>query len=256
MSVAHTTYPSIAHNNICEVALHNIVCDTSHFYKTWTTEELQEISLNDCPTKLILEPLNDGNYRLRFGIKYFLAANLSGVSSLPALILQTQQSNTSTPQLAADIFSWDYLDEIECAQAYQWLKDYYQYTTEQLATICAVSRPVISNQLRLLNLPMQIQGWLRKGQLNKSHCLLLLQLTSQAQQIELAKKIIATSPSVRQVKSMIQQMLPPTTIEHPTTRVSTSDKGIIVNESNQTITISYTSKMEKETLLHLLKTHL
>ena len=45
------------------------------------------------------------------------------------------------------------LDEIECAQAYLWLKEYYQYTTEDLATLCSVSRPVISNQLRLLNLP-------------------------------------------------------------------------------------------------------
>lgn len=249
MSVVHTTYPKLSSNNVHHIELHNIVCDSSHFHKTWTTEELEQVDLKDCPTKLILEALSNGSYRLLFGIKYFLAANLCGRTSLPALVLQTQPESQSVSKLAIDMFPWEYLDEIECAQAYLWLKEYYQYTTEDLATLCSVSRPVISNQLRLLNLPLPIQGWLRNNTLNKSHCLLLLQLPSSNQQIAMAKRIISEQPSVREVKKMIQEILP--------SPVKKQDMpSVTIDESSQTITISYMSESQKEVLLTLLQTAL
>lgn len=248
MSVVHTIYPTLNPDSVHHVELQNIVCDSSHFHKTWTTEELEQVDLNDCPTKLILESLSNGAYRLLFGIKYFLAANLSGLNSLPALVLQKQQTGASIPKLAVDMFPWNYLDEIECAQAYLWLKEYYQYTTQELATLCSVSRPVISNQLRLLNLPLPIQGWLRNNTLSKSHCLLLLQLPTGAEQITMAEKIITEQPSVREVKSLIQAHMP--------TPVKKQDSGISIDESSQTITISYSSEAQKEVLLALLQTKL
>lgn len=248
MSVVHTTYPTLSPDRVYHVDLHNIVCDSSHFHKTWTTEELETVNLKDCPTKLILEPLSNGSYRLLFGIKYFLAANLCGHTSLPALVLQEQHKTPQVSKLAIDMFPWDYLDEIECAQAYLWLKEYYQYTTEELASLCSVSRPVISNQLRLLNLPLPIQGWLRNNTLSKSHCLLLLQLPSSTEQLAMAERIIAEQPSVREVKSMIQNLLP--------SSVQKQESNIMVDESRQTITISYTSEAQKEALLALLQTKL
>ncbi len=247
MSVIHSTYPSISENSVREIALQNIVCDSNQFYKRWTTNELLDVNLADCPTKMILEPLSNCQYRLLFGIKYFLAANVMGITSLPALVLQSQHDQKAST-LAIDIFDWEHLDDIECAQAYQWLKDYYQYTTEQIATICSVSRPVISNQLRLLNLPLPIQGWLRDGSLSKSHCFLLLKLPSETEQLNMAKRIIKEMPSVREVKMMICEHLPERSV-HETT-------AITVNETTKSIHIQYTSEAQKNALLHLLQTQL
>jgi hypothetical protein len=78
--------------------LESVVCDTDAFKQNWTTKELEEIGyeLEDRPAPIIVECFNEreGLYQILFGLKYFIAANLLNLESIPALVLQNQHRDS------------------------------------------------------------------------------------------------------------------------------------------------------------------
>lgn len=98
------------------------------------------------------------------------------------------------------------LNEIEKAIAYQKLILEYSYTHEQLSEHIGKSRTAITNTLRLLNLPEEIQIMLRKNQISMGHARALLTLNKD-QQILSANKIISENLSVRDIEKLHQSPL-------------------------------------------------
>jgi ParB family transcriptional regulator, chromosome partitioning protein len=251
MSLHLLQYPRAQTNSnfIQEVRLDSIVCDTSDFKKEWTTGELEEVAeeIESSPAPMIVECVDkqEGLYQVLFGIKYFIAANLLQLETLPALVLQSQHS-TVERFLGSSIFNWEHLDEIECAKAYEWLRTVCHYTVEQIAAMRKISRPVIGNQLRLLKLPRSIQRYLQLGRLSKSHCLLLLKLPDAKRQCALAEKVVDGMYSVRSVKEMIEKEL-------PTPALSTKSKPLNITVDKTSIAISFENDKERERLLAYLR---
>jgi ParB family chromosome partitioning protein len=235
---------------IQEVRLDSIVCDTSDFKREWTTGELANIAeeIENSPAPMILECIDkqDELYKVLFGMKYFVAANLLQRETLPVLVLESQQHRTVEKFLDSSIFNWEHLDEIECAKAYEWLKTVCHYTVDQIASMRKISRPVIGNQLRLLKLPTKIQRYLQLGHLSKSHCLLLLKITDAKRQCVLAEKIVDGMYSVRSVQKMIEKELPSPTLV-------TKSKSLRITVDKNTIEISVNNNKERERLLAYLR---
>lgn len=268
MSLLATTplYSTIHTPIIQDVSLDLMVCDTDDFRQNWTTEELEQIALEieDSPAPLILEQIegekvdgtiengNEALYHIVFGSKYFIAANMLGLESLPGLILQSQHNNTVEDFLGTTIFNWDHLDEIECAKAYQWLRSVCNYSVDQIAKFRHLSRPVIGNQLRLLKLPKLVQEYLQQGHLNKSHCFLLLKLNDTQKQVQLAKEVVAGTYSVRDLKRIVEEHLdelypPSSTDSHQT------DSSLEITVSEHTIEIAVDCPDTKKRLLAYLQ---
>jgi len=235
---------------IHEVRLDSIVCDTSDFKREWTTGELENIAeeIENSPAPMIVECIDKQEelYKVLFGMKYFVAANLLQRDTLPVLVLESQQHRTVEKFLDSSIFNWEHLDEIECAKAYEWLKTICHYTVDQIASMRKISRPVIGNQLRLLKLPTKIQRYLQLGHLSKSHCLLLLKITDAKRQCVLAEKIVDGMYSVRSVQKMVEKELPSPTLV-------TKSKPLKIAVDNNTISISVENNEERERLLAYLR---
>lgn len=197
---------------IQQIPLDSIVCDTDAFKQDWTTSELEAIGceLKNRPAPIIVESLSEQEdlYQVLFGLKYFIAANLLACATIPALVLHPERNNTVARFLDPTLFNWDQLDEIECARAYEWLNSICKYTIDEIARMRKISRPVIGNQLRLLKLPHPVQRLLKRGEINKSICLLLLKLSDAKIQSVLAETIVNESLSVREAKALIQRELP------------------------------------------------
>ncbi len=213
---------SVSTHFIHEVRLEYVVCDSAEFKRNWTTSELESIAIEieDSPAPVILEKIDttadqtEPLYRILFGTKYFIAANILQWETLPALVLQNQQNQSVREFLSHKVFNWDHLDEIECARAYEWLRTVCHYTVDKIASMRNISRPVIGNQLRLLKLPSLVQDYLQNGLLRKSHCFELLKLDSAQRQIALAKEVADGLHSVRELKAIVETELhTPQTIE-------------------------------------------
>ena len=197
---------------IQQIPLDSIVCDTDAFKQDWTTSELEAIGcgpLEERPAPIIVESLQgkDGLFQVLFGLKYFIAANLLSFQTVPALVLHPQHNNT-VARFDPTLFTWDQLDEIECTKAYEWLNSICKYTIDEIAKMRKISRPVIGNQLRLLKLPHSVQRLLKRGDINKSICLLLLKLSEPKIQSHLADTIVKEALFVREAQTLIRDYLP------------------------------------------------
>jgi len=211
MSLPEPKHTAAQLHAIQYIPLDSIVCDTNSFKQDWTTAELEAIGyeLEERPAPVIVQCIDPTEelYQILFGLKYFIAANLLGLQSIPTLTLQPQ-ANTIQRFLDSSFFNWDQLDEIECAKAYEWLNSVCKYTIDEIAKMRKISRPVIGNQLRLLKLPHSVQRLLQEGRINKSICLLLLKLTDPKRQIHIAHTIVDEGLSVREAKTLIHAELP------------------------------------------------
>ena len=98
------------------------------------------------------------------------------------------------------------LNEIEKAIAYQKLLLECNYTHEQLSKQVGKSRTVITNSLRLLNLPEEIQNLVRKEKISMGHARALLAVENAEEQLNLAKRIIDDQLSVRDIEREIQEV--------------------------------------------------
>ncbi|MFP4163728.1 MAG: ParB/RepB/Spo0J family partition protein [Chitinispirillaceae bacterium] len=97
------------------------------------------------------------------------------------------------------------LNEIEKAIAYQKLLLECNYTHEQLSKQVGKSRTVITNSLRLLNLPDEVQELVRKGDLSMGHARALLSLDSTEKQLDMAKRIQEEKLTVREIERTSQE---------------------------------------------------
>jgi ParB family chromosome partitioning protein len=99
------------------------------------------------------------------------------------------------------------LTPIEEALAYRQLMEEFQLTQEEVANRVGKSRPVVTNLLRVLNLPEEIKDEVDRGNLSVGHARALLALGMPEQQIDLARKVMRQSLSVRETETLVAQTL-------------------------------------------------
>lgn len=244
----HTDYPInlSTYFTVISIPTENISFASEMLHIPLTLQEIEEKSKSSSNSKIIVEEFAPQQYKLLFGISSLITAFTTKEKQIPAIVLPPQHSHILGPIFIDKHFHWEELDDIECAEAYQWLLDHYNCTTEMLAKIRNTSRPVISNYIRLLHLPDSIQTLLRSKKLQKSHCFELLRLSEKEDQLFWANEIVAKKLNVRAVKESITKQLPKKENSlHIQLTQATEETG--------TITISYNSIKEKNILLAYIK---
>ncbi len=136
-------------------------------------------------------------YQLVMGERRWRAARQAGLQTIPAIVRETDDDNLLRDALLENIHRAQ-LNPLEEAAAYQQLLDEFAVTHDELATRIGRSRPVISNMIRLLRLPIAVQRRVAAGVLSAGHAraLLALEAGPEAQE-ELAARIVAEGLSVR-----------------------------------------------------------
>lgn len=158
---------------------------------------LQPIVVRDVP--------GDG-YELVMGERRWQAAQRAGLSTIAAIVRRTQDAEMLRDALLENIHRAN-LNPLEEAAAYQQLLEEFDVTQEELASRLGRSRPVISNTIRLLKLPIPVQRRVAAGVLSAGHARALLSLTDPDDQEQLAARIVAEGLSVRGTEEAVTLLL-------------------------------------------------
>lgn len=151
---------------------------------------------------IVVRQLDDEKFELVMGERRWRAAQAVGRSSIPAIVRDTRDDSMLRDALLENIHRAN-LNPLEEAAAYQQLLDEFGATHEELARRIGRSRPQISNTIRLLNLPAQVQRRVAAGVLSAGHARALLSLDSPEAQERLAQRIVAEGLSVRATEEVV-----------------------------------------------------
>lgn len=141
-------------------------------------------------------------YELIMGERRWRAAQQAGLDYIPAIVRSTADDAMLRDALLENIHRVQ-LNPLEEAAAYQQLLDDFGVTHEQLAARIGRSRPVITNTIRLLKLPVAVQRRVAVGVLSAGHARALLSLDEPIAQEELAARIVAEGLSVRATEEAV-----------------------------------------------------
>jgi ParB family chromosome partitioning protein len=147
-------------------------------------------------------PGEAGNYELIMGERRLRASKEAGLAKIPAVIRETADENMLRDALLENLHRSD-LNPLEEASAYQQLLEDFGITQEELANRIGRSRPKITNSIRLLKLPAEVQRKVAAGVLSAGHARALLAIENSARQLELANKVINEGLSVRSLEEIV-----------------------------------------------------
>ncbi|MCL2328344.1 MAG: ParB/RepB/Spo0J family partition protein [Bacteroidetes bacterium] len=142
-------------------------------------------------------------YQIISGERRFRASQIAGVTTIPAYIREADDRSTLTMALVENVQRED-LDAIEIATSYQRLIDECELTQEQLSERVGKTRSNITNFLRLLKLPPEIQFGIINKDVSMGHARALVSVDDAEQQMAMFAKIIEQDLSVRQVEDMLR----------------------------------------------------
>ncbi|SEN08380.1 ParB/RepB/Spo0J family partition protein [Nonomuraea pusilla] len=189
-----------------EVPLSSIVPNPRQPRDVFDQERLEELAASIREVGLlqpiVVRSVGGGNYELIMGERRWRACREVGLDPVPAIVRNTQDDDLLRDALIENL-QREQLNALEEAAAYQQLLDDFQATHDQLAQKVGRSRSHITNTLRLLNLPPEVQLKVAAGTISAGHARALLGLSDPEEQIQLAKRIVAELLSVRAVEEIV-----------------------------------------------------
>jgi ParB family chromosome partitioning protein len=165
---------------------------------------IKEIGILQPP---VVRQTKPGKYELIMGERRFRAAKAAGLTSIPVIIRQTPDNELLREALIENIHR-SQLNALEEAAAYSQLLTDFNCTHDELAAKLGRSRPLISNTIRLMNLPPSVQQKLASGVLSAGHARALLGLSDAATIEKLAARIVSEGLSVRATEEIISSGAP------------------------------------------------
>ena len=172
-------------------------------------EALQELA-DSIKTMGIIAPItlrqvSDNRYQIIAGERRWRASQIAGLTTIPAYIRTVEDENVMEMALVENIQRED-LNAIEIALAYQHLVETTGMTQARISERVGKSRAAVTNYMRLLKLPAQVQMALKDKEIDMGHARALLALESPSQQIKLFKEVQKHGYSVRKVEDLVQMM--------------------------------------------------
>lgn len=161
--------------------------------------------------KGVIQPLlvrrRGDNYELIAGERRFRASSALGLKEIPVIVREVSDQDSLELALIENI-QREGLNPIEEAHAYQHLVDKFKVSQEKISEVLGKSRVTITNTLRLLKLPHEIQQEMKKGRISFAHGRALLEIEDENHQRKLAQDVIAKGLSVRELENIIKSKRP------------------------------------------------
>ena len=154
---------------------------------------------------ITVRKINDNKYQLITGERRFRAAKMAGITKIPAFIRVADDQAMLEMALVENIQCED-LDAIEVAISYQRLIEECDLTQENLSGRVGKKRATISNYLRLLKLPAEIQLGIRDHKISMGHARALITIDDSEKQLKAYYRIIDEGLSVRKTEEIIREL--------------------------------------------------
>ena len=203
-------------DSISMVPVAKIVANPYQPRKEFDNEALEELAQSirqqGVITPVTVRKMPDGTFQLIAGERRFRAAQKAGLKELPAYIRVATDIQMMEMALVENIQRAD-LNAIEVAQAYRQLIEECRLTHEELSEKVGKNRSTITNYLRLLSLPDEVQQAIGSGQISMAHARVLAGLDDAGRQLEILHAIVERNLSVHQTEQMAKSAKPETKVQ-------------------------------------------
>ena len=177
-------------------------------------KEFDETALEELKNSIlengVIQPVTvcrDGDgYQLISGERRLRAVTLAGFKFIPAYVIEAHDDSTKLELALIENIQREDLNAIEIALALKSLTTKCNLTQEEIAQKVGKNRSTVSNFLRLLKLPLQIQDSIRSREISSGHARALVNLPGEQQQLKVWKQILAHQLSVRQTEALVSRM--------------------------------------------------
>ena len=248
---------------IKELDLHQIKPNRFQPRQSFDEDKINELSLSIAKhgvlSPILVRETGAGGYELIAGERRLRAAKKTGLKTLPCLI-DSAEDQTSLELALIENLQREDLNPIEEARGYDRLKREFNLTQDNISEVTGKARSSVANSIRLLNLPQSIIDLLYSGDLEKGHAKILASMETKDAE-DLAQKIVSLGMTVKDAAATKK----PKTSNSPKTKIKNRDLLNIEEELSETlghkseideqsqskgkISISYTSKDERETII-------
>jgi ParB family chromosome partitioning protein len=248
---------------IKELDLHQIKPNRFQPRQSFDEDKINELSLSIAKhgvlSPILVRETGAGGYELIAGERRLRAAKKTGLKTLPCLI-DSAEDQTSLELALIENLQREDLNPIEEARGYDRLKREFNLTQDNISEVTGKARSSVANSMRLLNLPQSIIDLLYSGDLEKGHAKILASMETKDAE-DLAQKIVSLGMTVKDAAATKK----PKTSNSPKTKIKNRDLLNIEEEISETlghksevdeqsqskgkISISYTSKDERETII-------
>lgn len=196
-------------STINEIAIDQIEANPNQPRREFDDEALHELAVSIREIGIIqpitLRQITDNKFQIIAGERRWRASQIAGLKAIPAYIRTIKDENVMEMALVENIQRED-LNAVEIALAYEHLMEGSGMTQEKVSERVGKSRTAITNYLRLLKLPAQVQMALQKKEIDMGHARALLAIDSPSLQIKLFKEIQKNGYSVRKVEELVQAL--------------------------------------------------
>jgi ParB family chromosome partitioning protein len=180
----------------------------SHVNEEQLKELAASIAANGVVQPVLVRPQVNGRFQLIAGERRWLASQLAGKPTIPAILRQVSDEQAMEITIVENLQRAD-LNPMEQARAFERLSREFHMTQEQMAVRTGKDRATVANFLRLLRLPSGVQNRVESGDLTFGHARTLLAFEHAEEMEKAAQRVIALSLSVRQTENYVQGLLHP-----------------------------------------------
>ncbi|WP_434504307.1 ParB/RepB/Spo0J family partition protein [Prevotella sp.] len=196
-------------STINEIGIDQIEANPNQPRREFDDEALHELAVSIREIGIIqpitLRQITENKFQIIAGERRWRASQIAGLKAIPAYIRTIKDENVMEMALVENIQRED-LNAVEIALAYEHLMEGSGMTQEKVSERVGKSRTAITNYLRLLKLPAQVQMALQKKEIDMGHARALLAIDSPSLQIKLFKEIQKNGYSVRKVEELVQAL--------------------------------------------------
>jgi ParB family chromosome partitioning protein len=194
---------------INRIPLDRIIINPKQPRRDFDEQSLKELAasvkLHDIIQPVTVSQLPDGKYQLITGERRFRAAKIAGLTDLPAYIRHANDQQLLELALLENLQRED-LNAIEVGLSYKRMMEELEYTQEQVAERMGKERSTVTNYIRLLKLPPDIQLSVRNGSLSMGHARALINVDTVDKQLFIFNEIKEKGLSVRQTEELVRQL--------------------------------------------------
>src|SRR5436309_14267563 len=194
---------------IIRISLDNIETNPKQPRRDFDEQSMQElaqsIKLHDIIQPITVSKLHGNKYRLISGERRCRAAKIAGIKDIPAYIRHANDNDLLELALLENLQRED-LNAMEIAMSYKRMMDELNYTQEQVAERMGKDRTTVTNYIRLLKLPPDIQLAVRNGEISMGQARALINVDTIDKQLFIFDEIKAKGLSVRQTENLVRNM--------------------------------------------------
>ncbi|WP_018477488.1 ParB/RepB/Spo0J family partition protein [Pontibacter roseus] len=196
-------------NTIADIAIEYIQTNPyqprTHFDQTALEELAESIRIQGIIQPITVRQLDQHTYQLISGERRYQAAKMAGLTTIPAYIRKADDQQMLEMALIENI-QRENLNAIEIALSYQRLLTECSLKQEELGDRVGKKRTTVTNYLRLLKLPPDIQIALRDNVISMGHARALINIDTIEKQLEIFRKVVAEELSVRKVEELVRNV--------------------------------------------------